>query len=78
MLLPLALNNNLPSKGRGGTMKYSATVAILVIGLFFMASNGFAEIDLDYLEATGGNIQVVITWGTYSEVDNRGFNIYRS
>ena len=48
------------------------------VALLLLVSNAFAEIDLLYLEATGLNGAVRIAWGTYSEVDNRGFNIYRS
>jgi hypothetical protein len=59
-------------------MKYSVVAVTAFVAFTLVASNAFAEIDLDYLEATGGNGQVVISWGTYSEVDNRGFNIYRS
>ena len=59
-------------------MKCSGVAVTIFLAFILVASNAVAEIDLLYLEATGGNGQVVIGWGTYSEVDNRGFNIYRS
>jgi len=59
-------------------MKYLFAPLTLFVALLLLVSNAFAEIDLLYLEATGLNGAVRIAWGTYSEVDNRGFNIYRS
>ena len=59
-------------------MKYLFAPLTLFVALLLLVSNAFAEIDLLYLEATGLNGTVRIAWGTYSEVDNRGFNIYRS
>ena len=35
-------------------------------------------ITLKYFEATAGNSSVILTWATDTEIDNAGFNLYRS
>jgi hypothetical protein len=39
---------------------------------------GYTLIELTYLEASSDNKKVFINWSTESEIDNSGFNLYRS
>ena len=59
-------------------MKYSVVAVTIFLAFILFASNAFAEIELLYLDATGMDGAVRITWGTESEIDTRGFNIWRS
>ncbi len=72
------LNNNANAKFRVYAYGATGTTGTWRIDNVLIENSGTLAVTLASFTAQGGADRVVVTWETVSEVDNAGFNLYRS